>query len=459
MKPLTWKNYLGYGAGDLANNLAFAMQALFLMIYYTNVVGLNPAPVATMFLIVRFWDAVADLFAGRMVDLTRSRWGKFRPWLLFVSLPLLLSSVALFSMPGFDGDKTKQYIYMYVSYMLLGTLYSLVNIPYGSLATSMTQDPVERSRLGVWRSMGPVFGILLLVLVVSPKISQYKKDPDQLQSFLTQTTLIFVAVGFILYMVTFFTCKEQVPHEGKPVSLKDTGRAFVVNKPLQILCVSNFIYLIGIFAVQGAQAYYALYILGDSKTMIYLILASSLATFVAVPIVPKLVARVGKKQTFIVASALMIAVGFWLFFMPTDLGVVLPSFFLFGLAQSMAMSLLFAFEADAVEFGEYKTGQRTEGATYAIYSFFRKMSQALSASLVGYALAAGAFVPRAETQPDSALTAIKGVIGLGPAVFALVGVAIFWFYPLTDDKFREIVKELRDRKAADAVDAAPSSAH
>src|SRR5690348_2337523 len=123
-----------------------------------------------MFLLVRFWDAFADLMVGRLVDLTRSRWGKFRPYLLFASLPVLFASVALFSMPGFGGDRTKQYIYMYVSYILLGTLYSFVNIPYGSLATAMTQDAIERSRLGVWRSMGPIFGILVLVLVVAPNI-------------------------------------------------------------------------------------------------------------------------------------------------------------------------------------------------------------------------------------------------------------------------------------------------
>ena len=112
-----------------------------------------------MFLVVRVWDAFADLAAGRLVDITRSRWGKFRPYLLFASLPLLLSSIALFSVPNFDST-TAKYIYAYVTYALLGFLYSLTNIPYGSLATAMTQDPVERSRLGIWRSVGPIFGIL-----------------------------------------------------------------------------------------------------------------------------------------------------------------------------------------------------------------------------------------------------------------------------------------------------------
>lgn len=137
--------------------------------------------------------------------------------------------------------------------------------------------------------------------------------------------------------------------------------------------------------------------------------------------------------------------GTWIFFMPPVLAVVIISFFIFGLFQNLSMSLLFAFEADAVEYGEYKTGKRTEGATYAIYSFFRKFSQAVAGAVAGYALAIGGFVARAPEQPDSALAAIRGVVGLGPAIFALLGGLIFLAYPLTDARFREIVRELHAR--------------
>jgi len=208
MKKLTLRNYLGYAAGDLANNLAFSLQALFLLIYYTNVVGLNPALIATMFLVVRAWDAFADLVAGRLVDVTRSRWGKFRPYLLFASLPLLLSSIALFSVPSFETT-TAKYIYAYITYALLGFLYSLTNIPYGSLATAMTQDPVERSRLGIWRTVGPIIGTFILVLVIAPSITRYQTQPEQLQAFLTTVTIIFAVVGYALYLSALPAAKNR----------------------------------------------------------------------------------------------------------------------------------------------------------------------------------------------------------------------------------------------------------
>jgi glucuronide carrier protein len=458
VKKLTLRNYLGYAAGDLANNLAFSLQALFLLIYYTNVVGLDPAAIATMFLVVRVWDAFADLAAGRLVDLTRSRWGKFRPYLLFASLPLLLSSIALFSVPSF-GSTTAKYVYAYITYALLGFLYSLTNIPYGSLSTAMTQDPVERSRLGIWRTVGPILGTFILVLVIAPQITRYRTQPEQLQTFLTTVTIVFAVVGYALYLFCFANSKEQVFREAKPVTVRETVATIRQNRPLLILCVSNLVFLTGVFSLQATQAYYAAYILGNSSELIWMVLATSLATFVAVPVVPRFVARIGKKRTFLVGALGLVVMGVWIFFMPASVPVVVVSFFVFGLFQNLSMSLLFAFEADAVEYGEYQTGKRTEGATYAIYSFFRKVSQAVAGAVAGYALAFGGFVAKAPEQPDSALVTIRGLVGLGPAVFGLLGALIFLAYPLTDTRFREIVRELHARHGIrdDRGDAAVES--
>jgi glucuronide carrier protein len=258
-------------------------------------------------------------------------------------------------------------------------------------------------------------------------------------------TIVFAVVGYALYLFCFASCKEQVAHDSKPVTIKETVATVRQNRPLLILCVSNLVFLTGIFGLQAAQAYFATYILGNSSQLIWMVLATSASTFVAVPVVPRFVARIGKKNTFLIGAAGLVVVGTWIFFMPADLLVVVISFFAFGLFQNLSMSLLFAFEADAVEFGEYKTGKRTEGATYAIYSFFRKVSQAVAGAVAGYALALGGFVARSQEQSDSALLSIRGLVGLGPAIFALLGALIFLAYPLTDTRFREIVRELHAR--------------
>src|SRR3954470_22756133 len=216
--------YLGYGAGDAANNLAFSMTSMFLLLYYTDVLGIAATTVGTLFLVVRVFDGFADLFAGRVVDRTNTRWGRFRPYLLFAAVPLLLLNVAVFSVP--DLGDTGTLVYAYVTYLLFGLAYSLVNIPYGSLATSMTQDPLERSKLATFRVFGSNIAILLLAVAVSPQI----EGSGNLQRSLTITTIALAVIGTGLYLSTFLTSRERVAHSSETPGLRDTFASVKQNK-------------------------------------------------------------------------------------------------------------------------------------------------------------------------------------------------------------------------------------
>src|SRR4051794_34747221 len=258
-KPLRLVQFFGYATGDAANNLAFSMTSMFLLIYYTDVVGLSAAAVGTMFLIVRFWDAFADVFAGRVVDSTQTRWGKFRPFLVFGSLPLLLLTVAVFSVPG-GFTRNAALVYAYVSYAVFGLIYSLVNIPYGSMATAMTQRSEERAKLATFRVFGTNLTILMLALVVAPQI----KGSDDLQRSLTVSTLAFAAIGFAPSLFPFFTATEQVERDVPKVSARQTIDTVKHNKPLLMLCLSSLVFLIGMFALQTVGIYYARDVLGNA---------------------------------------------------------------------------------------------------------------------------------------------------------------------------------------------------
>ncbi|HCC39993.1 MAG TPA: MFS transporter, partial [Arthrobacter bacterium] len=167
MKKLNKLSIIGYGAGDAANNLAFTTATMFLLVYYTDVAGISAAAAGTLLLVVRFFDAFADVFAGRIIDRTYSkRFGKFRPFIMFGSIPLLLLSVATFSIPQLGESGTL--LYAYVTYAALGLAYSLVNIPYGSLAGAMTQDPGERAKLGSARMVGALLVGSALGIFVAP---------------------------------------------------------------------------------------------------------------------------------------------------------------------------------------------------------------------------------------------------------------------------------------------------
>ena len=215
------------------------MTGLFLLVFYTDVVGIDPIHAGNIFLFVKIWDAFADLFAGRMVDRTMTKWGKFRPFLLWFSVPLLASNLLCFWIPV-DGYGAKL-AWATISYALMGLLYSLVNIPFGSLAGAMSQNPIDRSRLASGRMVGSGTTILLLAIVLAPQI----KASDNLALTFLVTAAAFLVVGAILFFITFATARETVVRDVAQVSFKQTIQTVTKNGPLARLCASSLFYLTG----------------------------------------------------------------------------------------------------------------------------------------------------------------------------------------------------------------------
>ena len=222
LEKLPIKTVLGYGAGDFAFNLAFSLSTAFLLYYYTDVAGISAAAVGTMFLVVRLWDAFADLLAGRLVDRTMTRWGKFRPFIMFGAVPLLFMSFLTFQVPA-SFDEGMKLVYAYATYAILGLLYSLVNIPYGSLASAVTQSVRERAKLVAARAFGAGVGGVVLTFVVGGFIQDLRgqkaliKTPEDLiayqaavQGVFTKVTLAFIVVGTAAFWFTAWACRERV---------------------------------------------------------------------------------------------------------------------------------------------------------------------------------------------------------------------------------------------------------
>jgi len=455
-KRLGLSQYVGYAAGDAANNLAFSMTSLFLLLYYTDVADISAAAVGTMFLVVRFWDAVTDLFAGRLVDRAQTRWGKFRPFILFGALPLLLMSVAVFSIPTGLHGTGGALVWAYITYALLGLLYSLVNIPYGSLAAVMTQAPTERARLATWRVYGSNLTILMLAFVVAPQI----KGSGNLQRSLTITTSVFVVVGAALYLLTFFTAKEQVQRDVPRVSLRQSFATLKTNRPLILLCVSSLLFLTGMIAASTVGAFYARDVLGNANLFIYMTLVQTVGTFAIAAFIPSVVRTLGKKKGYLALGVVAVVAGAGIALAPgSSTAVVLFFFFLFGIGGGGVDTLMWALEADTGEYGEWKTGVRTEGITYALFSFTRKMGQALGGSAAAFPLGLGGYLAgKGAVQPDSAKTAIKVAAGLLPAGFILLAVILMLIYPLTERVFREVVADVAARRFQRVAEADESAA-
>ena len=439
---------LGYAAGDAGCNIAFQMTGLFLLVFYTDVVGIKPIHAANIFLFVKIWDAFADLFAGRMVDRTMTRWGKFRPFLLWFSVPLLASNLLCFWIPV-DGYGAKL-AWATISYALLGLLYSLVNIPFGSLAGAMSQNPIDRSRLASGRMVGSGTTILLLAVVLAPQI----KASDNLALTFLVTATVFLVIGAILFFITFATARETVIRDVAQVSLKQTLQTVTKNGPLARLCASSLFYLTGQNIVSALGIYIANDILsqyagGNWLASVVTIITTGAVIYVA-PFGPLVTRLLGKKRSFMIAAAGAV-VGNMLFFVSGNLIFALVGLFFLGVGMALLNTMTWALEADTVEYGEYQTGIRTEGATYAAFSFIRKVGQAIGAAIAGYALAwagyNGALKGTGRPQDGAVLDRMQQAAGLLPAVCFIVALLIMATYPLTEARFKEIVQGIQARRA------------
>jgi glucuronide carrier protein len=440
---LTPLSIVGYGAGDAANNLAFTTATMFMLVYYTDVAGISAAAAGTLLLVVRIFDAFADVFAGRIVDRTYSKkFGKFRPFIMFGSVPLLLLSAAAFSVPQIG--QSGMLLYAYLTYAALGLAYSLVNIPYGSLAGAMTQNSGERAKLASARTIGAALVSAVLGIFIAPMIV----PGADLQTMFTTMTLSFVVIGTALYMFTAFTAKERVKRDVAHVTLKQSFATLKGNKPLLLLCASSFLFLTGFLAMSTVQLYYLRDVLGAIALYPVLSIVQLGMTFGLAGFVPLIVRKFGKKKAYIGAAAFMVLGGLIVFFTPPNqVALAFAGMIVSYFGIMLVNMLVWALEADTVEYGEWKTGVRTEGITYALFSFTRKTGQAVGGALAAYALAWGGYTAGAAAQSEQAMWGIRAATGLIPAVAAVLAILVMVVYPLTDKRHARIVAEIAERRA------------
>ena len=331
LEKLPFNTILGYGAGDFGFNLAFSLSATFLLYYYTDVAGISAAAVGTMFFVVRLWDGLADLIAGRAVDRTMTRWGKFRPYLMFGAVPLLLLSYLVFHVPAGLEDGTKL-LYAYISYAALGFVYSLANIPYGSLASAVTQSVHERAKLVAGRAFGAAVGSIILTFVIGGMVNDLRAQkaavvtPADLaayqaaiQDVFTKVTLAFIVIGTAAFWFTAWACRERVVRRQPRITVRETIATLKSNKPLAYLCGSSFFYMTGVFAVTGSTAFYAQYVLNDISLVGVITLVNTGISLLITPVIPWIIRKVGKKRVYQYCGVFTVVGGVGLFPAPADM--------------------------------------------------------------------------------------------------------------------------------------------
>lgn len=442
MQPLPMRAVIGYGAGDAANNMAFTTTSMILLVYYTDVLGLAAGVASTVLASVKLLDAFFDLFAGAVVDRARmTRHGKFRPFLIWGSIPLLVLTFLNFHIP--KVSESGMLLMAFLAFAGMGLAYSLVNIPFGLLAGAMTQRDGDRAKLSSARVVGATVVSAAISAVVLPLL----QPGPGLQGVFTRVMLVAIIIGFVLYLICFFTTKERVERSTQKLSLRQSLRAVGQNKPLLMLMASSVFFLSAYMTLNTVQVYYVRDAL-DSPGLFPLIAAGQLVlTFVFVLIMPALVTRFGKKHLYMAFTSLIIVGGILVAVNPGSNPIVGLIALWIMLAGVLANNVVvFALEADTVEYGEWKTGVRSEGSIYAVFSFTRKMGQAIGTLIAGWAMTLGGYVSGAAEQTRDALEGIELATGLVPAALALIAVLIMIRYPLTERTHTALMEQIQVRR-------------
>ena len=448
--PLKFKEKFGYGLGDAASNFFFQVFNLFLLYYYTDVYGLAPAAVGTMFLVTKVVDAVSDPVMGLIADRTESRWGKFRPYLLWAAVPYGLLGYAMFAGPDFSD--TGKLIYAYASYTLMMLAYTAINVPYSALMGVISPVSFERTRVASYR-FACAFGAGWLIATFVTPLKNVLGAGDEVLGF-RLTMMIFAVVSIVLFWICFATTKERVHPQQEHSNIRADFRALLHNGPWIALFFSGIFALMNVPMRAGGTIYYLKYYVGDDGSPLFLIFDKtavflSLQTFALLAgiLVTQAVVKRFDKRRLMIGLTLGNAAAMGIFFViPPDqywLMVFITCVGSFVIGPTLA--IVWSMYADCADYGEWKTGRRTTGLIFSASQFAQKMGLAVGAGLSGFVLSVFGFVAN-EDQSDTAMTGIRLMFSIFPAVLAMLSALAIVFYGLSSDKVRQIEKELAERR-------------
>ena len=441
-RPLPASGYVGYGAGEIANNLYFMTVSSFVLVYFTDVVGIPTATAGSIILGASVWGGVSDLIAGRIVDRTTTRWGRFRPFLLAEAAPVTVSMVLLFWLPPRVGASGA--VAAMICYGLFQFFYSLGNVPYGSLAGAMTLRQAERARLSAMRTLFAALTAIVVAGVIAPRL---RGTGEAMGEALVLAAVVFGVLAGGLY-VTCFALTCEVVNVARPVGgLVDSGPGFVAslgllrrNRPLVVVCALSVLALTAMFSLQTSMVYYARDVMGGPELFVPFALAQAAGMVLSAFAGPPLVGRFGKRGGSLIAGAVA-AGGYVTVALADSAAVSVAGLVIAGLGVGLVNTMIFALQPDTVEYGEWLTGERLQATNYSVMSFMRKVGQGIGGGASGVILALGGYVAGASASA-SASAAIRAAAGWFPAAVVLLAVATMLAYPLTDEKYREIAEEL-----------------
>ncbi len=444
LEKLPLRVKLGYSSGEFSLNIVWQTVSFFLPIFYTDTFGLPAAVVGTMFLVVRFFDAFSDFIMGIIADRTNTRWGKFRPYLLWFAAPFGIVAVLMFSTP--DLSSQGKLIYAYVTYSLMMIIYTAINIPFGALLGVVSAKSEERTSLSSTKMVFAYLAGLSVQAFLIPMVDYFGSE-NEATGYQTSMAILG-GIAFVLFMIAFFNTKEKVKPDPKmKMSLKLDIKELLSNRPWLIVFITITTLMIYVAIRSSIIMYYFEYYIGDKSLASSFMVIGTIA--VAIGVVPTkwLTKKIGKKKLFIF-SLIVIVISQSLFFIVTPKNIVLlfALQIIFSLASGPSIPLAFAMIADAADFSEWRSGRRSTALFYAAVGVAFKTGFAIGGAATMWILTYFGYVANVE-QSDESIFGMRILLSLVPAAGATLAIIPLMFYNLSEKKIKEIETDLVNRKA------------
>ena len=459
---------IGYGFGDMSSSMFWKVFSYYLPFFYSNVFGLSLVDAGVLVLVTRIWDAVSDPMMGIVADRTQTRWGKYRPYLLWVAPVFSIAGILLFTTP--DWSYGAKLIYAYVTYILMMTIYTAINVPYGAMLGVMTDDSQEKTVFSSFRMFFAYGGSFVALAAWEPLVNFFKVGGGSTSLAWQHAMMVIAAACLVLFLLTFALTRERL----KTVSTVSIGKDFrslLSNRPWWLLIGAALCFNL-FCTVRGATvAYYFSDVIGFDRVLKLSIVNCQLsilfyaglflsvgevANMVGVACTVPLARRLGKKSLFITVNAVLVVLSIAFFFIPVSpAGFWLMLLFqvLISILTGMMSPLVWSMYADVSDYAELRYKTASTGLIFSSSSMAQKFGGAIGGAAVLWLLSACGYVPRTDeqlvsqvliSQPESAILCLRMLMSFIPATVALIAILTCHFYPLTAERITDINRQLKE---------------
>lgn len=436
---------VAYGGGDLASNLILVLTATFVTFFYTDALGLNAAIIGSIMMFSRLADGFTDIFMGYIMDRTKSRHGKARPWLLWLAIPISISCVLVFLVPNI-GEAGK-YVYVTITYNLVTTfLYTMINIPYGALTSLMTRDQDQRTVINIFRMVMAQVGSLIINAFTLPFINAIGGSSNQRSWVIV--SVIYGVIAAALFLTCFAKTKERVTVSSRQKEDIRLGEAFklILKNNYWLMIVGIWVSMaFGMAMSMSVATYYAKYILGNENMAGFISAVSIIPAIVCMPAIIPLSQKYGKRNIGLIGSIISFIGHMMIFLNAENATWIIICSLIVGVGSAALTGTIFAMVADTIEYGQWKTGKRVEGMLYSSTTFGAKVGMGIGGAIALAVIGAAGYDGLAAVQTPAALAAIKQVYLVLPIPFLLLSIVFYALYKL-DKIYPQVMADLEERE-------------